>query len=76
MGEGDTTTRTDPKTLWTETVLEMLFQALKKESPDKEVKMILIDARTNGCKPSYIIDKVNKKVGEEAALRVKTLMHK
>ncbi len=74
MEENDTTSPTTAKTLWTETILEILYLALKYDKPDKDIKKILMQVRMKGCKPSYIIRKVNQKLGEQAAVRVKSLM--
>ena len=74
MGKVDNTSGTTPKTLWTETILELLYQTLKNNKPDKNVKKILREVIIKGYKPSYIIDKVNKHVDEGAALRLKKLM--
>lgn len=74
MKEADNTAGTTPKTLWTETILELLFTALKYEKSDREVKKILREVRMKGYKPSYIVNKVTKEVNEQAALRVKKIM--
>lgn len=74
MEEDDITSQTTAKTLWTETILEILYLAIKYDKPDKDVRKILMQVRMKGCKPAYIIRKVDQKLGEQAALRVKALM--
>ena len=76
MGKVDTTSGTVPKTLWTETILELLFQALENHRPDKDIKKILREVIMKGYKRSYIVEKVYRKAGEEAGLRVKNLLQK
>jgi hypothetical protein len=76
MGEDDNTSNTTAKTLWSETILEVLYLALKYDKPDKDIREILELVKTKGGKPEYIIQKVNQKLGEEAASRVEALMLK
>lgn len=68
------TTKTTAKTLWTETILEILYESLRKDRPDKEIKGVLKEVRSKGFKRSYIIDKVKRKVDQKAAQRVKALL--
>lgn len=74
MDEEDNTSVTTAKTLWTETVLELLYLALKYDKPDEDIRKLLLQARIKGCKPAYIVSKVKHKVGEAAAVRVKMLI--
>jgi len=74
MEEVDNTSATTAKTLWTETILEILYLALKYDKPDEVVRKVL--TQMNGCKPDYIINKVDQKLGKRTALRVRMLMHK
>ena len=76
MIKDDISSGTTPKTLWTETVLELLYQALKYNKSDNNVKKILREALLKGCKPSYLITRVTKHVNEEAASRIKKMMQK
>lgn len=68
----DNTSPTTAKTLWTETILEVLYLALEYERPDEDVKKILHQMQTS--KPAYIIRKVGDKLGPDAATRVKSLL--
>lgn len=72
MNEEDNTSPTTAKTLWTETILEVLYLALEYERPDEDVKKIL--QQMQGSKPAYIVLKVQQKLGEAAASRTRTLM--
>ena len=72
----DQTSLTTAKTLWTETILEILYESLRKNKDDDTVRNVLREVRGKGFKPQYIFDKVEQKVDRQAALRVKTLMQK
>ena len=74
MEEADNTSATTAKTLWTETILEVLYLALKYDKPDEDIKKLLNQMRR--CKPDYIIQKVEQKVGEVAASRIRGLVQK
>ena len=71
----NTTTVTVAKTLWSETILEVLYEFLKENKPDEAIKEILREVRLKGFKPPYIIEKVGMKVDEAAAERIKALLH-
>lgn len=68
------TDKTITKTLWTETLVEILVLSLKKKRPDKEIIEILKELRAKGFKPSYITGKVEKELGAESARRIKALI--
>lgn len=74
MDEEDDTSATTAKTLWTETILQVLYLALKYDKPDEDVIKIL--KQMKGSKPDYIIKKVEQKLGDAAASRVNSLMQK
>lgn len=77
MNEEDAdTTKTTAKTLWTETVLEILYETLRKNRPDKDVLVALKEAQQKGFKKEYLMEKVSKKVDERAAQRVRQLFGK
>lgn len=74
----DTTTNdtTIKKTLWSETLLDILYDALERNRPDYVLLEILTDLRGKGFKKHYIIQKVEKNSGEQAAKRLKRLLGK
>ena len=74
MVDEDNTSLTTAKTLWTETILEVLYQSLKLNKPDDAVREVLKEVRDKGFKPDYIYEKVEKKVDKKAAIRVRGLM--
>lgn len=70
------TSVTTAKTLWTETILEILYQTLRTKKPDADLKKVLKEVIDKGFRPSQIVAKVEKKVDKQAALRVKGLLQK
>jgi len=76
MEDEDNTSLTTAKTLWTETILEILYQSLKTNKPDDAIKDVLKEVREKGFKPNEICEKVEKKVDKYAATRVRGLMQK
>ncbi|MBI2993164.1 MAG: hypothetical protein HYY48_03195 [Gammaproteobacteria bacterium] len=70
----DDKTKTTAKTLWTETILEILYESLRKNRSDEEIRGVLKEVRSKGFKRSYILEKVQKKVDAKAAQRVKALL--
>ena len=75
----DTTTTNDTtikKTLWSETLLDILYDALEKNRPDYVLLEILTDLRGKGFKKQYLIKKIEKNCGEQAVRRLKRLLGK
>lgn len=72
----DNDEETIAKTLWTETILEILYEALKRNKDDAAITEVLKEVRSKGFKQDYIFEKVTKKVDKQAASRVKTLMQR
>ena len=68
------TTKTTAKTLWTETILEILYESLRRNKGDDQIRKILAEVREKGFKRRYIVDKVKAKVDATAAARVRTLL--
>jgi len=67
------TTLTTAKTLWTETILEILYETLRKNKDDAQVRKVLEEVKSKGFKREYIVGKVTKKVNAQAANRVHML---
>lgn len=76
MTDNDNTSLTTAKTLWTETILEILYQSLKDKKPDAAISEVLKEVRQKGFKPDEIIQKVAKKVDQQASIRVRGLLQK
>jgi len=72
MSESDD--KTIAKTLWSDTLVEILIAALKKNSGDKEIRGIIRELRDKGFKKNYVIGKVSKELDENAARRVRLLL--
>jgi len=76
MEENDSTPVTTAHTLWTETILELLYDFLRSNRPDEEIMTILMEVRKKGIKPDYVIQKIDQKVDRQAAMRIRDLMQK
>ena len=65
---------TEIKTMWSESLLEGLYVALKKSKDDSVVKDLLNEIKEKDYDNNYIINKVKRKVGPTAAERVNALL--
>ncbi|MCG8378781.1 MAG: hypothetical protein MI865_04810 [Proteobacteria bacterium] len=65
---------TEIKTMWSESLLESLYVALRKDKEDKIVQEIIADLRAKEYDDEYITNKVKKKVGPTAATRIVALL--
>ena len=74
--DGTDTTKTTAKTLWSETILEILYETLRRNKSDQELLGVLKEVQQKGFKRDYILDKVTKKVDERSATRVRHLLNK
>lgn len=72
----DTTHKTVQKTLWSDTLVELLVAALKKGSADPHIVNLLIEMKERNFEAKYITTKVRKELDEDAVRRVKKLMNK
>jgi len=66
--------RTRTKTLWSETQFEILYSAVKKNRPETEIVEIVKDLDSRGFPPSYLVQKVQEKVGMTSANRLKVIL--
>ncbi len=62
------------KTLWSETIIDLLQIALDKEKPDDQVKEIAKECMQKGFKKDYLVEKITKELGNNAAFRLKQLI--
>jgi hypothetical protein len=69
--ETKSSTTTGAKTMWSETLLEALYVALEKKVGDAKIREILGELKTKGYKRDYLVEKVTKKLGPNAADRLK-----
>lgn len=66
--------KTIEKTLWSETLIEMLIVALIAKKSDETIKGLLDECKEKGFKRSYLIEKIRKDVGESSGKKVKDLL--
>jgi hypothetical protein len=76
MNDNDNTSLTTAKTLWTETILEILYQSQQDNKPDAAIRDVLKEVVQKGFKPEEIIQKVEKKLDKRASIRVRGLLQK
>jgi len=62
-----------PKTLWSETLLEMLFVSLRKNRGDREVRQLLRELRSKGYRRDELLIQTDQRLGHTAMGRVKRL---
>lgn len=72
MTDGDD--KTIAKTLWSDTLIDMLVASLKANKSDDQIKGLLKECKGKGFKASYLTGKVRKELDERAATRIKRLM--
>ena len=65
---------TEIKTMWSESLLETLYVTLRKDKEDSVVLEVIADLRAKDYDDEYLINKVKKKVGPTAAVRMKNLL--
>lgn len=59
--------KTDLKTLWSETLLELLQEAIENHWSNNAVREIVSELQQKGYSPKQLISRVKKKYGPEAA---------
>ena len=62
--------KTDLRTLWSDTLVELLCDAVKGEWSDKAIKEIIKELYTKGYKTERLMTILDKKLGAEAATRL------
>ncbi len=72
----DATQQTIAKTLWSETLIDLLIVSLEKNLSDEKVTELLRELKQKKFKRDYIIGKIKKALGEKEANRVKLLLSK
>ena len=72
MTDGDD--KTIAKTLWSDTLIDMLVASLKADKSDDQIKGLLKECKGKGFKASYLTGKVRKELDERAVTRIKRLM--
>lgn len=72
----DTTQKTIAKTLWSETLIDLLVIALQNNQSDKKVTELLRELKQRNFKNDYIIGKIGKTLGASEENRVRILLAK
>ncbi len=66
----DTLAKTDLRTLWSETLIDLLDDAVKGDWSDKAIRDIIKELYNKGYKTEQLIVMLEKKIGPEAADRL------
>ncbi len=66
----DALARTDLGTLWSETLIDLLHDAVKGDWSDKAIKDIVKELYNKGYKTEQLMTMLDKKIGPEAAARL------
>ena len=69
-------TETVAKTLWSETLIEMLIVALTKKQSDQKIIELLKELQQKNFTDEYVVDKVDRSMGPDEARRVRSLLSK
>lgn len=65
---------TEPLTLWSSTVMDLLIDDLKQERPDNKIKATVKELYRKQVHTSKIVRAVHKTLGQDAAIRLKNLI--
>lgn len=68
--------RTDLRTLWSDTLIGMLSDAIKYNWSDNALREILKELYRKDYKPKQLIKMAEKKFGTEGALRLRAVIEK
>ena len=66
----DTLQTTNLRTLWSETLIEMLYDAVQYDWSANALREILVELQRKGYKMDRVVKKINKKFGVEASARL------
>jgi len=66
----DTLLKTDLRTLWSETLIELLHDAVKEDWSEKAIKDIIKELYNKGYKTEQLMVMLDKKIGPEAATKL------
>ncbi len=62
------------KTLWTQTLIEILYADLQRPKDPATIRETVAGLRAKGYKTYYLIQKVRKDVGDDAAYRLERIV--
>ncbi len=63
----DVLEKTDLKTLWSDTLFEMLFDAIENQWSNNALREILKHLKIKGLKPNKILQAIESRYGKESA---------
>ncbi|RKZ43719.1 MAG: hypothetical protein DRQ58_12225 [Gammaproteobacteria bacterium] len=66
----DVLLKTDLRTLWSETLIELLHDAVKEDWSDKAIKDIIKELYNKGYKTEQLMMMLDEKIGPEAATKL------
>ncbi len=66
--------KTIAKTLWSDTLIDMLIASLKAGKSDDQIKGLLRECKEKGFEADYLIGKVTKEIDAHAAMRIRRLI--
>ena len=72
--DDDATQKTVAKTLWSETLIDLLIISLQNNQSDEKVTELLKELRQKKFKRDYIISKTERALGNREATRVRSLL--
>lgn len=67
---GDTTGKATFQTLWSETLVEMLYDAIQHEWSNNALRIIIKELYNKGYNQDRLMKMIDKKFGKEACLKV------
>jgi len=68
--------KTDLRTLWSDTLVSMLSDAIQYNWSNNAIREILKELYNKGYKPKQLVKMVEKKFGAEGALRLTAVIEK
>ncbi len=66
--------KTIAKTLWSDTLIDMLIASLKAGKSDDQIKGLLRECKQKGFEADYLTGKVTKEIDATAAMRIRRLI--
>ena len=66
--------KTIAKTLWSDTLIDMLITSLKAGKSDDQIKGLLKECKEKGFEADYLTGKVTKEIDAHAAMRIRRLI--
>ena len=74
VDDEDNEDQTIAKTLWSDTLIDMLVASLKAGKSDEQLKNLLRECKEKGFDVDYLTGKITKEIDATAAMRIRRLM--